>query len=213
MNHPSNEQWMSYCYNELPKGERAELAGHLRTCSDCRVRVQQWEEARSGLSAFKVVVKPRRTVAYHLAPVALKWAAAFAVLCSAIALGRFSSLHQSAGNLSPAVEAALKAKLRVEFAQVLQNEITTVEAKAAAASEQRTKQLIKVFAAEIAAQQKKDLQAVYVAIDKIDSQRASDFIVLKKELDTLAVNADAELRTTERHLLQLAASAQTATSP
>jgi hypothetical protein len=43
----------------------------------------------------------------------------------------------------------------------------------------------------------------------MEAQRAADYLALKKDLDTLAVNADAQLRTTERHLMQVASFAQT----
>lgn len=211
MNHPSNEQWMSYCYNELPRNECVELAAHLAACSVCTAKLKEWQQARSDLNAFKDVSIPRAT-AYRFTAVPLKWGAAFAIVCSALVLGGFSASHQRSRGLNPVVEAELKAQIRAEFTQVLQKEINNVRATASTESEERTKELLKVFAVEMRAQQKKDLQGIYTAIDKIDLQRASDFVALKTELDALAINADAQLRTTERHLLELATSAQTTVS-
>src|ERR1051326_8194102 len=48
-------------------------------------------------------------------------------------------------------------------------------------------------------------------IDPEHSRRASDYTAVKKELDTLAVNADAELRATQRLLLDLVTYAQPST--
>jgi hypothetical protein len=43
----------------------------------------------------------------------------------------------------------------------------------------------------------------------MQSQRAADYLQLKKDVDTLAVNADAGLRHTEQQLIQLAGLNQT----
>jgi anti-sigma factor RsiW len=209
MNHPSNEQWMSYCYDELPKGERTELSAHLKTCAECADKVRGWDLVRKRMNISKVTRTARRTArgtAEPFTPMVLKWAAAVAVVCLAVALGRFSAARQNS-----AAAAELKAQLRAEFSQMLQNESHSIKAAALAESDQRMKELFKTFATEIAG--KKELQAIYAALDKVDSQRASDFVALKKELDTLAVNADAELRTTERHLLELTAFARSTASP
>lgn len=205
MNHPSNDQWMCYCYDELPKGERAQLAAHLQACAVCAAKVREWEQARRELDTFKISVR-RPRASYHLAaPLALKWAAAISVLCLAVALGWLGAAQRASGLKH---EAELKTQIRSEFASILQHEGERIQAAATAESQKRAGELIKVFEAEFAAEQKKELRAVYAALDKIDSQRASDFIALKKELGTLAVNADAEFRSTERHLQELATLAQ-----
>jgi hypothetical protein len=49
-----------------------------------------------------------------------------------------------------------------------------------------------------------DQQAIYAAFTRMERQRAADYVSLKKDLDTLAVNADAGLRQTEQQLIQMA---------
>jgi hypothetical protein len=191
MNHPTSEQWISYCYRELGIAERAELKAHLQTCHQCARHLQDWRSAQRDLNAW--VVKPRRTPRAPTLPV-LKWAAIGAAMLLCFALGGFA--------MSPYVRAELAQATRAETHKALD--------AMAAASEQRTRGLLRAFAKEIHSQHQKEIRDLYSALDKIDSQRAADCVVLKRELDTLAINADAELKTAERDLVQLATFTQTA---
>jgi len=214
MNHPTNEQWISYCYNEVHARERAELAAHLQSCPECAGTLDAWRRTRSDLDEWKLRRKRRRRA---LIPPALKWATvAAAALFLGFALGRFALATQIVGGLRARLETEVRNQLRGWLAQMLREEMNKTRNSLTVASEERTKELLKVFAGEMRGRQKEEIRALYTALDKIDSQRASDYLALKKELDTLAVNADAELRTTERHLIQLATYGQPigpATSP
>jgi len=211
MNHPTKEQWMSYCYDETNAQERAELAAHLQVCPECSGTVNAWLRTRSDLDEWKLRRKPSRR-----APQALKWAAVGVAMCLSFAMGAFTVATQTVRGLRATLELSVGNQLRAEFSKLLQDEMKKARNSITEASEERTKELLKLFATEINGRHKQERQAIYAALDKIDSQRAADYLALKKELDTLAVNADTELRTTERHLIQLATFAQprgSSTSP
>jgi anti-sigma factor RsiW len=207
MNHPRNEQWVSYCYGEVNAEQRAELMAHLEACPDCTRNLEAWQRTQADLNEWRVRGKRRRTVM----PTALKWAAVGVVICLSFVVGRIASSTQNIRGLQATLESELKSQLRAELSRIWQEEKTATRNSLIAASEERTKALLKVFASEISASQKQQMQALYAALDKIDSQRASDYTAVKKELDTLAVNADAELRATQRHLLDLVTYAQPST--
>jgi hypothetical protein len=212
MSHPTKEQWMSYCYRESNARERAELAAHLRSCPQCAATMDAWQETRTDLNVFRLH-RTRRAKGQIFMPMVLKWAAVIALLASVFGLGKWSSTSRNFEAFRAKLEPELRAEFRAEFSQLLQNEIEKTRGSMAAASDERAKELLKAFASETNARQKKELQALYAAMARIDSQRTSDYAVLKSELDALAINADAELRTTDQHLHELATFAQSTASP
>jgi hypothetical protein len=206
MNHPTNEQWIAYRYNELKGDERAELRKHLETCPNCAAVLESWRQAGRELDAWKVRVSPARTGS---TPITLKWAAVGTVIFVAFYLGTLRQVPS--GNFQAVAKAQIPAELQQEFLLILEEKMKKAQTATVVASEERTKELLKLFADQISTTQRKDLQPIYAALDKIDSQRAADYIALKKELDALAINADAELRSTARNLMQLATVAQIST--
>lgn len=66
---------------------------------------------------------------------------------------------------------------------------------------------------EYEAKRAQDNKLIYATLAKLESQHDADIISLKKELDTVAVNTDASLRTTEQQLMLLADSAPPARNP
>ncbi|PWU18400.1 MAG: hypothetical protein C5B50_09435 [Verrucomicrobia bacterium] len=210
MNHPTSEQLISYFYDEAGPTERAELKTHLQTCQQCARNLNAWRSARTDLNAWKMM--PKRAGSAAPLPV-LRWALAGAAMLLCFGLGGFAFSWNSRA-LPAALQARLRTQMRAEALQVAQAETERARDSMAAACEKRTREFVMAFAKESYAQQRKEIRALYAALDKIDSQRAADYVALKKELDTLAVNADAELRSAENGLIELATFTQTpAVSP
>ena len=202
MNHPPSETWMSYLYGELSAGERAKLSAHLQTCPDCAAKIGDWQSAQNQLDAWRVPAKRRRAA---LALPALKWAAAAAILLSAgFSAGRFTAATVEAEK----VRAALEPELRREFAQTLRAELDKSASATLAASAAQTKALLADYAGAAEAARAADHQAYDAALNKVTLQHDADFVLLKKDLDTVAVNTDADLRRTEQQVIQLADSTQ-----
>jgi hypothetical protein len=97
---------------------------------------------------------------------------------------------------------------RTELNRTLQAEIARSATATLVAGEARTKALLEQQAAEFGKRRMEDLNAFSLALDKLETQRLTDLISLKKDLDTVAINTDAGLRHTEQELVQLTESAR-----
>jgi hypothetical protein len=64
---------------------------------------------------------------------------------------------------------------------------------------------------EFEVQRAEDNRALYSALEKIAARHEADYVALKRDLDTVAVNTDAGLRRAELQLVQLADGSQPAT--
>ena len=66
------------------------------------------------------------------------------------------------------------------------------------------------YAQALEAKRTEDGQVFNAALNKLESQRLADFVSLKKDVDTVAVNTEAGLRRARQELFQLADSTQPA---
>ena len=193
MNHPTNEQWMSFCYNEVGPEERARLAEHLQACPHCSAAMNAWQQTKNDLNTWRL---PKVRTRVRMQPLLIKWAAAALLLFTSFCLGRLSfTAHPTRDSLD---------QMRHEITAMVQQQLGNAADSIAAASEERTKQQLASALDDLRAEQLKSRRALSAALQKMEAQRAADYVSLRKDLDTLAVNADAQLRTTERHLLQVA---------
>jgi anti-sigma factor RsiW len=212
MKHPNEQEWMSYLYGESNATERAELTKHLSHCADCTAMMNEWQATRKSLDGWRLELgrnRPRalRPRSARIQP-ALTWAAAAAiVLAIGFGLGRIASAASG-------VEKA-RAELRQEFAQLrsqqaefLHAELNKASVETLAASGEQTRALLADYAAALELKLGDDQDAIYAALDKLDTQRLADYVALKKDLDTVAVLTDAGLRHTQQELIQLADAAQ-----
>jgi hypothetical protein len=211
MKHPTPEEWMSFLYDELNAAERAGLADHLRQCPECAARIDEWETARTNLHW---PVKVRRTTAKRASAAfagLLKWAAA-AIIVGGVGFiaGRVTSatgdMAKVRAALAPEIQAQVRstrAEMQQEFAQMLRRELDkTSEATVATAGEQ-TREWLADCVATLEAQRAEDNRNVYANLEQMQTQGAANYLQLKKDVDTIAVNTDAGLRHTEQ-LIQLA---------
>jgi anti-sigma factor RsiW len=212
MKHPNEQEWMSYLYGESNAPERAELTKHLNHCADCAAMVSEWQATRKSLDGWRLDLRENNLRAsrqriLRIQP-ALTWAAAAAiVLAVGFGLGRMASAASG-------VEKA-RAELRQEFVQLrsqqaefLHAELSKAAADTLAASGEQTRVLLADYAAALELKLGDDQGAIYAALDKLDTQRLTDYVALKKDLDTVAVLTDASLRRTQQELIQLADATQ-----
>ena len=193
MNHPKHEEWVPYLFGEAKSAERRRLKQHLRDCPECREEVAVWRRSLGQLDAWKLppAERPRPT----FEPV-LKWAFAVAVvivLGAGFAIGRLAPATASVEKVRAALEPGLREQLHQEFAQMLRSELAKTASDSAAAATQA-----------LEAKHDEDIKALCAALAKLDARRLADYLALKRDVDTLAVNTDAGLRRADQRLIQFA---------
>jgi len=202
MNHPNREEWMSYLYDELTAEEHSTLAAHLAVCPDCKTRVNDWRSARRSLDAWQLPARPARV---PLQRPLVRWAAAAALMIGiGFGVGRFATpATANAGKIRAAIEPEIRQKLRQEFTQLLRDELDKAASATLAASGEQTKHWVEDYAQALETKRTEESQAIYAALNKLDSQRLADLVLLKMDLDTVAVQTDAGLRRARQELVQL----------
>jgi hypothetical protein len=202
MNHPKNEEWVPYLFGETTPEERLELKQHLQTCTECRDQVATWERNLGRLDAWKL--RPARRASPVLLPV-LRWAAAAAVILAlGFAMGRVSALSVDTRKLQAALEPRLRQQLRDDLARMLRDEQDKSAERTLAAARQQAQQVVAEYDQSLSAARSTEVRAIYASLDKLAADHLSDFISLKKDVDTVAVMTDAGLRRTESQLVQFA---------
>ena len=211
MNHPTREEWMSYLYDELTAEEHSSLAAHLAVCPDCKTRVSDWRAARTNLDAWQL---PARLARVQLQRPLVRWAAAAALMIGiGFGAGRFATpATANAGKIRAAIEPEIRQQLRQEFTQLLRDELDKAASATLAASGEQTKHWVEDYAQALETKRTEDNQAIYAALNKLESQRLADFVSLKKDVDTVAWWTDAGLRRARQELVQLADYTQPANS-
>jgi len=184
MKHPSDEQWMSYLYDEVGPEARARLSAHLRGCTVCAGQIDKWQVAARDLDAWQLRPGGAESAAGRGREILLRRtiqcaAAAMILLGAGFLFGRIALPAIDQKKLIAAIEPEVRQQLRQEF------EAKRIE----------------------------DNRAVRVALEKLDAQRIADYVSLKKELDTVAVLTDAGLRDTEQQLARLADYSQSSSPP
>jgi len=211
MNHPTREEWMSYLYDELTAEEHSSLAAHLAVCPDCKTRVSDWRTARKNLDAWQL---PARLARVPLQRPLVRWAAAAALMIGfGFGVGRFATpATANAGKIRAAIEPEIRQQLRQEFTQLLRDELDKAASATLAASGEQAKHWIEDYAQALETRRTEDNQAIYAALNKLESQRRADVVSLKKDVDTVAWWTDAGLRRARQELVQLADFTQPANS-
>lgn len=174
MNHPKPEEWVPFIYGETTGQTRRTLQSHLESCAQCRRETDAWRQSMNLLDSWKV---PRAKRPHAL--VAIPWfgwatATAVVLLCG-VFLGRATAPKVDAEKLRTALAPEIRKELSAELAQLVRDETARTASLTLASSRRYTDQIA---------------QQLYFAV--------------KKDVDTLAVNADASLRNTAQQLVQLA---------
>jgi len=183
---------MSYLYDEVTAEEHSNLAAHLAVCPDCKSRIDDWRVAWTNLDAWQLPAK--RPGAAPARPL-VRWAAAAAlVLGLGFGVGRLASAPVNADKVRAAIEPKIRQELRQEFAEMLRHELDRAASATLAASGDQTRNVLSDYIKAVESKRAQDNQAIYAALDKLESQRIADLLSLKKDVDTVAVLTDAGLR-------------------
>jgi Putative zinc-finger len=187
MKHPEREDWVPFIFGEADAGRRQQLESHLDDCAECRDEIQSWQRSLGRLDSWKLPAAEKRRATS--APL-VKWAAAAAVVLSiGFAIGRGTAAHVDAEK----VRAAVEKDLRGQLAQIARDEAAKSASLAITALSQKAE-----------SRRAADNRVIFAVLERLETQHTTDCLTLKKELDTLAINADAGLRKTEEQLVQFA---------
>src|SRR5262245_26823671 len=84
--------------------------------------------------------------------------------------------------------------MRQEFAQLLRRELDQSSNATLAAAGDQTREWLANCVAALEEQRVEESQKLYANFERLQSQRLADYLQLKKDVDTVAVNTDAGLR-------------------
>jgi hypothetical protein len=210
MNHPTREEWMSYLYDESPREAGSALRSHLEACAECRREVETWTGAARRLDDWPL---PRRRAGHRFAMPMLKWAAAAAVLALAVLGGtRLWALSSEVTSLRADVHGAVKreveSNLRLAVTEQVQRHldaaVTQFAAESGKAAGAEAQVLIAAFVKSYEEKRLQEQQAMLAALQQLQSRLATDYAGLRKELETVAVFAEAGLQRTQSQIANIA---------
>jgi hypothetical protein len=196
MKHPEREEWIPFMFGEADAGRKQQLEGHLDDCAECRDEFESWQRSLGRLDSWKLTPSGKRRAKF--VPL-MKWAAAAAVVLSVgFAIGRGTAARVDAEK----VRAAVERDLRSQLTQIARDEAAKTASLAITAFSQKTE-----------TRRAADNRMIFAGLERLETQHTTDCLTLKKELDTLAINADAGLRQTEEQLVQFAGYSQPGPQP
>jgi len=208
MNHPKHEEWVPYLFGEAKPEVRRQLKAHLRDCADCRNEIDSWQRSLGRLNAWKLPSAPKAVLTF--API-LNWAAAAAlVLLVGFSAGRLTAAKADVAKVRATLAPELRRELSQEFARFVHDELERSASATLTAADQQTDQAVTLLAKALQRQRSEDNRAVSDALNKLESQSFAQFVSLKKDLDTVAVNADDRLRVAAQGLVELAGNSRPA---
>lgn len=180
MNHPTEQEWMAFLYNEGSAQARQEWKLHLAGCPACQQTVQKWREVMGGLTAWRIAGQPN-THKHRLT-----WMKVAAVAMFAIGLGFAAGLR--AGWSGPNAE-QLKAQLEPELRTRLQQQLAS--------------DLTRQLTAEWQSALDKTRAQISDDLRQYQAQQLTAYALLRRDLENLAVATQTAIGRTYQQLGQL----------
>jgi len=205
MKHPNREAWIPLLFGDVDPVTKQRLEAHLQSCAECRAEVEGWRRTVGRLNAWKLPI-PR--VARTMPRQMLAWAAAAAITAGAFLAGRLSAPVIDAQALRADWKSELSTELRRNFAHASSesaNGLANLEMRLTAAESRDHKNLANEFVEVINAIRSEDRRANLALFEKLQQQYASDFMLLRKDLETVASFSDDEIRNARNKLTEIAA--------
>ncbi len=215
MDHPSQEQWMEYLYEELPQQQHESLESHLRECSQCRHAVAGWRAVMAGLDAWQLP-RQRRPLAPVLLRAASRLAAAVALVVAGFVIARAMATTADLGTLRAELEASLTQSLEWAVQRAAEDARLTqapyeelrddLEALAVGAADRyagETQLLLSRLVHALDAAREEDRRTLAAALRRIESNRLTDDARIRGDLAFLAAATHDELYRTRWDMASL----------
>jgi len=201
MNHPNQEEWVPYLFGEAKPEVKRRLNEHLDLCEECRAEIERWKRSLGRLDRWRPVRPFGPRARFGLL---LGWAAAAAVVLLALgfAAGRLTSPGIDPVRLQAAIEPKIRQELRREFATWVHQELAKTTPTTLTVSGEKMRTSPEEYVRQL--EQK-------LAVER--AERISDCLALKRDVDTIALNADTGLRRAEQQLVELVNYRQPDASP
>ncbi len=219
--HPDDADWMLWLYNESDVEQSAFLNGHYAECDHCRSRVDRWKTTLEKLpspgeqlldamdvSAWKattaghgsesIAAVPRRIVS------STQMAIAAIIVVLAFFTGRSFSTQPDLEQLRTELKSELQSQLRQELDLSIQSEIRQLRTGETDLVPLIQSESGRVVSATLSnwvqtnSEHEQQLESVLTGI--LDNQ-----VNLRRDLETLAIEAEAQILKTRRELLRLSA--------
>ncbi|MGC3959496.1 MAG: hypothetical protein QM813_16580 [Verrucomicrobiota bacterium] len=189
LNHPNQEEWTAYLYDEVTAERKEELFQHLANCSPCGRQLNEWRASIKALDDWKVTALCRKPVAWPPA-VLLRWAVAAAlVLCVGFAVGRISSQHGRE-----------VAELKATVAQLMEYNNKTPVTILDASVRAELIRLLTDYSKLNEERRTEDRRVVGLALREMELRLGK----LRTELETVALNTETGFQQTKEGLTTLA---------
>jgi hypothetical protein len=204
MNHPKREEWIPLLFGEANADAKQRLEGHLRDCPECAREISAWRRTVGRLDAWNLPKAPRAR-SFSFKPVGL--AAAAAVIIGAFMIGRFSAPQLDAQKFRAELKSELSAEIQEGFAKASSDSakaLANLEFRLASASVADSREMAQEFVQMINDLRSDDRKATQALFAKLEKQYTTDFVLLRRDLETLASTTDEEIESARRKLFQLA---------
>lgn len=204
MNHPKREEWIPLLFGEANAETKQHLETHLRDCPDCAHEADAWRRTVGRLDAWKLPKAPHLK-SFSFKPVGL--AAAAAVIVGAFMIGRFSAPQIDAQKFRAELKSELSAEIQQGFAKASSDSakaLANLEFRLAAASVHDSTEMAQEFVQIINDLRADDRKATQALFAKLEKQYTTDFVLLRRDLETLASTTDEEIENARLRLFELA---------
>ena len=212
MKHPEREEWVPFIFNEAEPQTQARLTQHLKECAECAREVAGWRRSLRTLDRWPLPKpQPRAT---PLSQPFLKWAlAASLVLGGGMLIGRVTApprppLSELRAEIEASVRSSLEAEMTQAFRQLqdqTSNASASAEARLTKGSAVERQRLWRDLLDVMATSRSEDRRALQTALRTLQDRHDTEFVALRKDLETLASMTDDEIRDARLRLVQLAA--------
>ena len=207
MNHPKREEWIPLLFGECHGETRNNLEAHLHECLQCAEEVNSWRRTMSRLDAWKLPKAPNtsRTISWQ----PLAWAAAAAIVIGAFVAGRSTAPTLDVEKFRAELKSELSDEIHQGFVRVSSESsaaLANLEVRLASASLRNNKELAEEFVRVIDSLRTQDREATEALFAKLETQYTTDFVLLRRDLETLASTTDEEIESARARLYQLASS-------
>ena len=208
--HPTTEDWMNFLYDEVSADRKQEFARHLDECRSCSDRIKHWQLTMSHLDCWSpdnqsssgtTSVSTPIPNAHRGFPVWMQWTVTLACLATAFFLGRLTAIdHQQQSAVATPDITAIEERLRStvertltdQVAQQLSDQQQQMYESQKQTSEQTTEAMLAVYAQQ-------DFQDRRQTRDMLNDLIQNQ-IALRQDLETLAVEAEAQILKTQREI-------------